>query len=123
MNSITIEQMVDSLSALLSQRLNVSGRTFDIPVKRANSRLPRQVRKAAGELVAAHQIAQSPKLRAQLDHDAMIRAYDLCYAHLNGLNRAQRRRGVILDTAARIAFALLAVIVLWVSVLYWRGFV
>jgi hypothetical protein len=81
------------------------------------------VRKAAGELVAAHQIAQSPKLRAQLDHDAIIRAYDLCYAHLHGLNRAQRRRGVILDTAARIAFALLAVIVLWVSVLYWRGFV
>jgi hypothetical protein len=36
---------------------------------------------------------------------------------------AQRGRTVILDPAARIAFALLAVIVLWVSVLHGRGFV
>ena len=58
----------------------------------------------------------------KLDHEALSRAYDLCYAHLYGLNRAQRRSGLILDTAARIAFALLAVMVLWVSVLHWRGF-
>ena len=122
MTTITIDQMAESLSALLSQRLKVSGPTLAICVQRAKSRLPRPVRRAALELVAAHQIAQSPKLRVQLDHEALSRAYDLCYAHLYGLNRAQRRSGLILDTAARIAFALLAVMVLWVSVLHWRGF-
>jgi len=123
MTALTIEDMTAKLSALLSQRLNVSGRTLDTRVNRAKWRLPRPVRKAAGELVAAQNLAQSPKLRRQLDQDALIRAYDLCDAHLRGLNRAKRRKGVILDTAARIAFALLAVIVLWVSVLHWRGFV
>ena len=123
MTTITIEQMAENLSALLAQRLKISGPTLAVRVKRANFRLPRHVRKAAAELVAAHQMAQSPKLRAQLDHDAIYRAYDLCLAHLLGLNRAQRRMSAILDTAARVAFALLAVIVLWVSVLHWRGFV
>ena len=77
--------------------------------------------RAALEVAAPHQIAQSPKLRLQLNHNA--KAYDLCFAHLQGLNRAKRRKGVILETTARIAFALLAVIILWVSVLHWRGFV
>lgn len=123
MTTLTIEQMAESLSALLAQRLRVSGPTLESRVNRASARLPRAVRKAARQLVAAHQIAQSPKLRAQLDPDALGRAYHICCAHLRNLNRAQRRRTVILDTAARIAFALLAVMVLWVSVLHWRGFV
>ncbi len=123
MTQLTIEQMTAKLSALLTQRLNVSGRTLDIRVSRARWRLPRPVRQAAAELVAAQHLVQSPKLRRQLDQDALNRAYDLCDAHLRGLNRAKRRKGVILDTAARIAFALLAVIVVWVSVLHWRGFV
>ena len=123
MTQLTIEQMTAKLSALLTQRLNVSGRTLDTRVSRGRWRLPRPVRQAAAELVAAQNLVQSPKLRRQLDQDALSRAYDLCDAHLRGLNRAKRRKGVILDTAARIAFALLAVIVVWVSVLHWRGFV
>ena len=123
MTTLTIEQMAESLSALLAQRLRVCGPTLEVRVNRANARLPRTVRKAARQLVAAHQIAQSPKLRAQLDPDALGHAYHICFAYLRNLNRAQRRRTVILDTAARIAFALLAVIVLWVSVLHGRGFV
>ena len=123
MGTMTIEEMADSLSVLFGQRLKVYGPTFDIRVQRAKARLPRSVHRAALEVAAAHQIAQSPKLRVQLDHDAIASAYDLCFTHLRGLNRAKRRKGVILDTAARIAFALLAVIVLWVSVLHWRGFV
>ena len=64
MTTITIDQMAESLSALLAQRLRVSGPTLAIRVQRAKSSLPRPVRRAALELVAAHQIAQSPKLRA-----------------------------------------------------------
>jgi hypothetical protein len=123
MTQLTIKDMTNNLSALIAQRLNVSGRTLDVRVNRAKWRLPRPVRRAAGELVAARHLAQNPKLRRQLDHDATKRAYDLCYAHLQGLNKAQRRKSLFLDTAARIAFALLAVIILWVSVLHWRGFV
>lgn len=123
MTAQTIEEMADKVSTLLAQRLRVSGPTLEIRVKRAKSRLPRPVRQAAADLVAAHQIAQIPKLRMQLDHDALGRAYTLCHSHLHGLNSAQRRRGAVLDAGARIAFAMLTVIVLWVSVLHWRGFV
>ena len=123
MTTLTIEQMAESLSALLAQRLRVSGPTLEVRVNRASARLPRAVRRAARQLVAAQQIAQSPKLRAQLDPDALGHAYHMCSAYLRNLNRVQRRRTVILDTAGRIAFALLMGIVVWVSVLHWRGFV
>ena len=123
MTSQTIEEKADKISALLAVRLRVSGPTFESRVKRAKSRLPRPVRNAAADLVAAHRIAQIPKLRVQLDQDALSRAYTLCHTHLNGLNRAQRRKGAVLDAGARIAFAMLVVIVLWVSVLHWRGLV
>ncbi|MBI1170193.1 hypothetical protein GC209_02235 [bacterium] len=123
MSKITIQQMADRVSALMEERLKITGPSLEAKVQRAGRRLPREVREAAEALVAALQLAQNPKLLMQIDDEAVAIAYDICLRHLNGLNRAQRRRGMVLDAAARIAFALLVVGVLLVAVLRWRGFI
>ncbi len=123
MSKVSIQQMADRVSALLEQRLKVTGPTLEVRIKRTGSKLPRKIRDAAEALVQATQMADNPKLLMQIDYEAVAVAYDLCVRHLNSVNQAERRRGMLLDAAARIAFALLAVAVLVVVVLYWRGFV
>lgn len=123
MSKITIQQMADRVSALMEERLNVTGPTLDAKVQRAGTRLPRAVRDAAEAMVQATQMAQNPKLLMQVDDEAVAIAYDICMKHLNGVNRAERRRGLVLDAAARMAFAVVVVVVLLVVVLRWRGFI
>ncbi len=123
MSKISIQQMADRVSALLEERLKVQAPTLEGRIKRAGSKLPRKVRDAAEALVQATEMAKVPKLLMQIDYEAVATAYDLCVRHLNGVNRAERRMGQILDAGARIAFALLSVGILLVAVLYWRGFI
>lgn len=123
MSKVSIQQMAGRVCTLLDQRLNTAGPTLEARIKRAGSKLPRKVRYAAEALVQATQMAESPKLLVQIDYDAVATAYDTCLRHLNTVNQAERRRNMLLDAGARIAFALLAVGVLVVGVLYWRGFV
>ena len=123
MSKVSIQQMADRVSALLEQRLKATGPTLEVRIKRAGSKLPRKVRDAAEALVQATQMCESPKLLMQIDYEAVAIAYDICVRHLNSVDLSKRRRGLLLDAGARIAFALLAVVVLVVGVLYWRGFV
>lgn len=123
MSKITIEQMADRVAALIEERLHIAGATLEAKIRQAGNRLPRPVRDAAEAMVEATQMAQNPKLLMRIDDGAVATAYDICIKHLNGLNRAERRRGLVLDAAARVAFALLAVVVLLVAVLHWRGFI
>ncbi len=67
-------------------------------------------------------MAQSPKLLMQIDREAVAEAYDLCVRYLGGINRAERRKGMILNIAASMAFSVLVVAGLLLAVLYWRGF-
>lgn len=123
MSRVSIQQMADRVSALLEQRLKATGPTLEARIKRAGSKLPRKVRDAAEALVQATEMTQSPKLITMIDFEAVAIAYDICVRHLNGLNKSERRMGLLLDAGARIAFALLAVAVLLVGVLYWRHFI
>lgn len=123
MSKITIEQMADRVSALIEERLKITGNSLETRLKRAGHRLPRRVLDAGEVLVSATEMAQIPKLLMQIDHEAVAEAYDLCIKHLKSVDLAARRRGLLLDIGARIAFVLLMVILLTVGVLYWRGFV
>lgn len=123
MSKISIQQMADRVSGLMEERLNISGNSLETRLRRAGSRLPKQVRVAGDALVAATQMAQSPKLLMQIDPEAVAEAYDTCVKYLNTVNLSARRKAMLLDAGARIAFALLTVGVLVVVVLYWRGFI
>ena len=121
MSAITIQQMADRVSDLVGERLRVKGATLQDRLTKAGRRLPRKVRNAGEALVQATQMVQSPKLLMQIDDGKVAAAYDICLKHLNTVNPTAARRGAILNIAASIAFSLLVVAALLVTVLYLRG--
>ncbi len=123
MSRVTVQQMADRVSGLLEERLHVRGDTLDDKLRRAGRRLPRRVRDAGAALATATQMLGNAKLMYQVDDETVAVAYDICVRHLTTVNSGAARRGLILDMAARIAFALLVVAVLLVAVLYWRGLI
>lgn len=123
MSVITVQQMADRVSQLLQERLRVRGATLEARLRSAGRRLPRKVREAGQALAAAVAMMQNPRLMHQVDDETVATAYDICVRHLTAINPAAARRGLVLDMAARMAFALLVVAVLFVAVLYWRGWV
>lgn len=123
MSVVTVQQMADRVSGLLEERLRVKGTTLEARLNAAGRRLPRKVREAGRALAAALTMIQNSKLMHQVDDETVAVAYDICVRHLITINPTAARRGLLLDMAARIAFALLVVAVLLVGFLYWRGFI
>lgn len=123
MSVVTVQQMADRVSALLQERLGVRGDTLEGRLGRAGRRLPRKVRDAGAVLVQATQMTRNPRLMHLVDDQTVALAYDTCLRHLNTVDPVAARKGLILDIAARIAFAILVVAVLFVAVIYWRGMV
>ena len=120
MSRTTITQMADRVSGLMAERLKIKG-SLEVQVKRARRVLPRDVLAAGEALVEAVQLSANPKLIARIDDEAVAVAYDILLRHLNSIGRAERRKGALLDLAARIVFALLVVGGLWLAAIYWVG--
>lgn len=123
MSRISIQQMVDRVSSLIETRMKVTGASLEVKLKRTGHRLPRKVREAVAALVQASEMAENPKLLMQIDPEALAIAYDIAVRHLNGIGRAERRRGYLLDAGARIAFGLLVLGAVVLGVLRWRGYI
>lgn len=123
MGVLTVQQMADRVSELLAEKLRVRGDTLERRLRKAGRRLPRRVREAAAALDQATAMTRNPKLLHMVDERRLALAYDLCLAHLNRVDPKAARRNLILDMAARMAFALLVVAVLLIATLYWRGLV
>lgn len=123
MSAISIQQMADRVAALMEERLGAKGKGLAAKLHRAGRRLPRKVRAAGEELAQAAAMAQNPKLLLQIDHDAMSAAYDTCIKHLAAINPRIRRMDGLVAVAASVAFSVLAVAVILIAVLRWRGFI
>lgn len=122
MSAISIQQMADRVASLMEERMGARGKDLSAKLQRAGRRLPRKVRAAGEELAQAALMAQNPKLLLQIDHDTTSHAYDTCVRYLSTL---ARRRWVdsAVAVAASIAFSVLAVVVILIAVLRWRGFI
>ena len=123
MSIVTVQQMADRVAGLLEERLRVKGATLAGKLHAAGRRLPRRVRDAGEALSAAVTMIQNPKTMHQVDDETVAVAYDICVRHLTTINPVATRKGLLLDAAARIAFALLVAAVLFLGVVYWRGLI
>lgn len=123
MSAISIQQMADRVAALMEERLGARGTGLEAKLHRAGRHLPRKVRAAGAELAQAAAMAQNPKLLLQIDHDATARAYDICVKHLGTISARARRRDGLMAMATSIAFSVLAVALILLAVLRWRGFI
>ncbi|MDB5659116.1 MAG: hypothetical protein JWS10_1731 [Cypionkella sp.] len=123
MTGVPIQQMADRVAGLMEQRLRVRGAGLGEKLHKGGRLLPRRVRAAAEVLQTGAVMAQNPKLWARVDQQSVAQAYDTCVRHLNGVDGGDRRKGAVVGIAASVAFSVLAVAVLLLGVLYWRGFV
>jgi hypothetical protein len=121
MGAVSIQQMAERISGLMTERMQVKGRNLDEKIANAGRRLPRRVRKAAEDIATAVEQSFNPKLLLQIDDEKLAADYDICVKYLNGVNKGYRMRGVLLGLSTSILFSLLAVAVLFVVVLVWRG--
>lgn len=111
------------LRGLMQEKLAVRGRDLRQSFRRAGRRLPRGVRKRCAELTRAEMLAHNPKTARQVDAAAVEQAYEVVRSHLAALDVAEMRRARLLGLAGAVAANLIAVAVLFVVWLWWRGFV
>lgn len=122
MGAISIQQMAERISVLLTERMFIKGHDLDEKLHRAGRRLPRKVRVAAQAVATAMEQSYNPKLLLQINEEQVAENYDICIKYLNTLNKGHKLRGVLLGLSTSILFSLLAVAALVLGVLVWRGF-
>lgn len=122
MSAVTIQQMAERIASLLEERLNIRGNGLTEKLRKSGRVLPRKVRNAAEQLADAAGRSQNPKLLLQIDEAAVVVAYDICSKHLVKIDAGHRRMTGILGTASSMVISLMAVAVIVIGVLYWRGY-
>ena len=121
--ALTMHQMVDEVRAALADKLRVRGRSLAVQVRQAGRRLPRAVRRDAVYLVQTVGFAANPKLARMIDMRRAQAAHRNILLFLETVDVAAERRGLALQIAASIAFAILVTGILLLYVLVQRGFV
>jgi len=122
MGAATIQQKADRVAALMAKQLHVRGMTLSDTLRKGAGKLPKAVRAEARFLETAAAQAQHPRLMVQIDDGRVAQAYVACLRFLNGVDRKARRRAMLAGMVSSIAFSLFVVGVLFLAVLYWRGF-
>lgn len=109
------------LAEMMRERLGVRGEGLAAKLRRAGRTLPRPVRRAGDMLVETERRTAHPKLRRQVDPQALTEAEAVLRSHLEGIDRADRRRGYWIGVLTPLAFNLLLVIFCTTAALVWAG--
>jgi len=109
------------LATLMAERLGVSGAALKDKTRRAGRSLPRWVRRDLAFLDMQESLAMHPKLRGVADLRRAAAAARRVAAYLESIDPAECRKDRIYGILAVIAFNLLLIAALVVTVLAWRG--
>jgi len=118
-----IQTQIAETIILLRKKLGVRDKTLAESVKRAKRRLPRRVYKQALVLAQAEEMADHPKLRLVLDTPKLTKASEDVQGHLRAINLADRRWGWFLGLLGSLSFNLIALTILVLVFLWWRGLI
>lgn len=113
---------IEEVQQLLNSRAEASG-DLVAALGKARRRLPRRIYKQGMRLAEALPLLQHPKLRLTQDEKSLHKAAVEVKNHLKAIDVADRRKGRILEILGSMAFAILVVFALLVTVLRWRGFI
>ncbi len=106
----------------MREKLSVRGRNLKVQAGRARRFLPKSVRSDAVFLSESVKLAENPKLLRMLDQARLDAAYQNCTRFLNGIDPSERRKAMLLSIITRLAFVVVVVFALVVTLLAWRGF-
>ncbi|MFT7596476.1 MAG: hypothetical protein ACI8R4_003811 [Paracoccaceae bacterium] len=121
-DQISIEDQIQTIMALLREKLGVRGADLPAALRRARYRLPRRVYRQAATLVGAEPLVGHPKLSLTLDHAALAAAAAGVQTHLQSIDVTDRRKGWLLGMLGGLSFNLILAFTLLIVVLIWRGF-
>lgn len=118
-----ISNQIEAVQDLLNAKFGVRKRALPRMLGRVGRRLPRRMHARAQVLIDAQKLAGHPKLARQMDQSVVTRAYEDLRAHLEAIDVADRRKGLMLGLAGSLAFNLLVVAGAFVAWLWWAGYV
>ena len=117
----SIQARADRVQSALGAAFGVRAKTLDAALRRTGRRMPKRLHADARKIVAAQSFGGHPKLMRQVDGAALTLAETRIVAFLNGIDRADRRKGLWLGIAAAIAFNILLVLAAVVFWMWWTG--
>lgn len=117
------QERADQISEMIETQMGIRGKSLEAQLRKAGRSLPRKVRLAAEHLVNSAQLERHPKLARLIDAAQTEAAYEICQQYLHGLNVNERRKAGVISFLTTNAFNFLAISVLLIAVLRWRGFI
>ena len=123
MEQSDLEQLSGKVSEMIGERLRVRGKSLQTRVKKAGRLLPKSVRRAAGELVQAQEMAENPLLAKVVDPDAISRAYQTCVRFLTEIDPVAAKSRARYNMASLVSLQVIIVAVLAIVVMQWRGLI
>jgi len=117
----TVDARASRIQSALDGAFGVRAKTLAKALKRTGRRLPKRLHTEAQQIVAAQRLGGHPKLMRQVDGDALTRAEERVVTWLDGIDRADNRKGLWLGIAGAIAFNVLLILTGFVLWMVWTG--
>lgn len=118
-----LEKKAARLHSLVRDRFGVDQPDLAKAARKLGRRVPKKVRAALISLQDARQRARHPKLRLQIEPRALEADFATASGYLEAVDKADRRKGAILGVLGGLSFNLIALFVVVVLVLMWRGLI
>lgn len=115
-------KMEYELAQLLAQKHGLTKGLFDMRLKKALRRAPREVQKAADGFLLARAQMGNPKLMRLMDPVRAEADFQTLRGHFRAIDVADRRKGLVLGILGSVSFNLLVVAAALLIWLVWRGY-
>ncbi|WP_299550508.1 hypothetical protein [uncultured Tateyamaria sp.] len=119
----SIQARAKRVQDALAAAFGVRGKSLETALRRTGRRLPRRLRAEAQKIVAAQSVGGHPKLMRQVDGTALSSAEERIVRFLQGIDRADRRKGVWLGIVGAVAFNILLVAAVVITWMWWAGYI
>lgn len=107
---------------LMQDRLGIRGKGLAGKLRHTGRMMPKRIKREAAYLAEVCVLAENPKLSRMIDQERVKAAHLSCMAYLQEVDAADRRKGVLLGVLGSLTLATIAVTLLVLSVLVWRGY-
>ena len=112
-----------ALQDMIAERYGVRGTTLAVQVKRLGRLLPRYERGQARVLIEAEQALGHPKMAMRIQPKAFAHAKAALVMHLEGVDRADRRKGAVLGTLTVIVVNVVLAVAALATLAIWQGLI
>ncbi|OWU85352.1 hypothetical protein ATO6_08265 [Oceanicola sp. 22II-s10i] len=112
---------VQRLEKLLAAKYGIRDVGLEQGLRKAGRRIPRRLRRSGRAVVEAQRVAGHPRLVHQIDTARVSAEAERLAAHLEAIDTADRRKGMILSVLGSVAFNLLLMGGLFLGFALWQG--